>query len=134
MIYSLFVSYGNKQKRCNVWNTSDHNFEKVAKIKISFIDKLFEKNNGLPEFIKLDYVNNVEEKDWQDVGQQKHNNHYRKGISLNKALNISFLEQEVYGKSIVKGVVYKALLHKDLKCKAPLIELNLRRNSGKWST
>ncbi|OOU06094.1 hypothetical protein BTH03_00620, partial [Acinetobacter baumannii] len=25
-----------------------------------------------------------------------------------------------------------ALLHKDLKCKAPLIEPNLRRNLGKW--
>ena len=28
----------------------------------------------------------------------------------------------------------EALLHKDLKCKAPLIEPNLRRNLGKWST
>ncbi|MCY3362192.1 hypothetical protein ECD73_18440 [Acinetobacter baumannii] len=28
----------------------------------------------------------------------------------------------------------RALLHKDLKCKAPLIEPNLRRNLGKWST
>ncbi|RYE39951.1 MAG: antibiotic acetyltransferase, partial [Sphingobacteriales bacterium] len=27
-----------------------------------------------------------------------------------------------------------ALLHKDLKCKAPLIEPNLRRNLGKWPT
>ena len=27
-----------------------------------------------------------------------------------------------------------ALLHKDWKCKAPLIEPNLRRNLGKWST
>ena len=27
-----------------------------------------------------------------------------------------------------------ALLHKDLKCKAPLMEPNLRRNLGKWST
>jgi hypothetical protein len=27
-----------------------------------------------------------------------------------------------------------ALLHKDLKCKAPLIEPNLRRNLGKWAT
>ena len=27
-----------------------------------------------------------------------------------------------------------ALLHKDLKGKAPLIEPNLRRNLGKWST
>ncbi|WP_228288513.1 type II toxin-antitoxin system YafQ family toxin [Acinetobacter pittii] len=29
---------------------------------------------------------------------------------------------------------HMALLHKDLKCKAPLIEPNLRRNLGKWST
>ncbi|WP_410469322.1 GNAT family N-acetyltransferase, partial [Acinetobacter pittii] len=29
---------------------------------------------------------------------------------------------------------HAALLHKDLKCKAPLIEPNLRRNLGKWST
>ena len=27
-----------------------------------------------------------------------------------------------------------ALLHKDFKCKAALIEPNLRRNLGKWST
>ncbi|QXR10052.1 BapA prefix-like domain-containing protein [Acinetobacter junii] len=31
-------------------------------------------------------------------------------------------------------VIQEALLHKDLKCKAPLIEPNLRRNLGKWST
>ncbi len=30
--------------------------------------------------------------------------------------------------------ILEALLHKDLKCKAPLIEPNLRRNLGKWST
>ena len=30
--------------------------------------------------------------------------------------------------------IKSALLHKDLKCKAPLIEPNLRRNLGKWST
>ncbi|MFX7011628.1 GntR family transcriptional regulator, partial [Acinetobacter baumannii] len=30
------------------------------------------------------------------------------------------------------GVSRMALLHKDLKCKAPLIEPNLRRNLDKW--
>ncbi len=30
--------------------------------------------------------------------------------------------------------IQTALLHKDLKCKAPLIEPNLRRNLGKWAT
>ncbi|KJE66315.1 hypothetical protein CAT72_07655, partial [Acinetobacter baumannii] len=34
---------------------------------------------------------------------------------------------------MIKGnIVEEALLHKDLKCKAPLIEPNLRRNLGKW--
>ncbi|NAS02898.1 hypothetical protein GPS44_10600 [Acinetobacter haemolyticus] len=34
-----------------------------------------------------------------------------------------------------KHFLYQSvLLHKDLKCKAPLIEPNLRRNLGKWST
>ena len=40
-------------------------------------------------------------------------------------------------KCFFRGGVFEnglALLHKDLKCKAPLIELNLRRNLGKWST
>ncbi|OOW07579.1 hypothetical protein MF4642_16735 [Acinetobacter sp. MF4642] len=35
---------------------------------------------------------------------------------------------------IKRGWLSGALLHKDLKCKAPLIEPNLRRNLGKWST
>ena len=34
----------------------------------------------------------------------------------------------------IVGLFTGALLHKDLKCKAPLIEPNLRRNLGKWST
>ncbi len=39
---------------------------------------------------------------------------------------------------VINDLIYscskEALLHKDLKCKAPLIEPNLRRNLGKWST
>ena len=39
-----------------------------------------------------------------------------------------------YGKNQNTFTYGMALLHKDLKCKAPLIEPNLRRNLGKWST
>ncbi|MFA8903385.1 hypothetical protein ACEJ55_18795, partial [Acinetobacter baumannii] len=39
-----------------------------------------------------------------------------------------FLYDKVY--ILLKGLL-TALLHKDLKCKAPLIEPNLRRNLGK---
>jgi len=40
----------------------------------------------------------------------------------------------VRAKRRVANSLKLALLHKDLKCKAPLIEPNLRRNLGKWST
>ena len=41
----------------------------------------------------------------------------------------------LYSKNtLTKHYLSMALLHKDLKCKAPLIEPNLRRNLGKWST
>ena len=42
--------------------------------------------------------------------------------------------QTVVLQGLSKRIPKMALLHKDLKCKAPLIELNLRRNLGKWST
>ncbi|MCQ1048931.1 hypothetical protein ACLD0I_17895 [Acinetobacter baumannii] len=38
------------------------------------------------------------------------------------------------GEVILNLYALPALLHKDLKCKAPLIEPNLRRNLDKWST
>ena len=48
------------------------------------------------------------------------------------SLSESFLAKyKGYDDFLYKNV---ALLHKDWKCKAPLIELNLRRNLGKWST
>jgi hypothetical protein len=48
----------------------------------------------------------------------------------NKKLDDGYLKMF----EIAKELGLTALLHKDLKCKAPLIEPNLRRNLGKWST
>ncbi|MFX5015986.1 MBL fold metallo-hydrolase, partial [Acinetobacter baumannii] len=43
------------------------------------------------------------------------------------------LETHVHADHMTAAQYLKsALLHKDLKCKAPLIEPNLRRNLGKW--
>ncbi|MDH0971130.1 hypothetical protein N5C10_18470 [Acinetobacter johnsonii] len=54
-------------------------------------------------------------------------------IPLNKIQNTrNGLKTIEVGKRIL--LQSGALLHKDLKCKAPLIEPNLRRNLGKWST
>lgn len=108
--YSVFFSYGDKSIRCRVWNTADKNYDKVVKRTLNFIDKLYEKNNRLPEFLKFDFAKNIEERKWTDlvkeVSEQKHNNHYRKGIAFDENLSIFFLEQEVYAKAIIRGVVY----------------------------
>src|SRR5690606_15412600 len=108
--YSVFFSYGDKSIRCRVWNTADKNYDKVVKRTLNFIDKLYEKNNRLPEFLKFDFAKNIEERKWTDlvkeVSEQKHNNHYRKGIAFDENLSICFLEQEIYAKAIIRGVVY----------------------------
>lgn len=108
--YGLFLSYGNKKSRCKVWNTVDTDLEKVLKRTCNFLDKLFEKNTQLLEYIKVDYLINLEQKSWQDViaevTAQAHNNHFRKGISFDANLEVCFLEQEIYGKAIIRSVVY----------------------------
>ena len=108
--YVVFLSYGNIQKRCQVWENCDLQLSKVIKRLLNFIDKIYKKDNKLLELVKIDIAYNVEKKIFQDVvhelNNQKHNNHMRKGISLKENFEISFLEQEIYGKSIIKGVVY----------------------------
>lgn len=109
-LYTLFFSYGTAKERCKVWSSSDPEPQVLIKRVLKYIDQQFEKNRELPEFLKFDIAVNVEEKSWQhvlvEVNNQPHNNHYRKGISFDSKFNICFLEQEIYGKAIIKGLVY----------------------------
>mgnify|MGYP003499359827 CR=1 FL=1 len=109
-LYTLFFSYGSAKERCKVWSSTDKEPQVLVKRVLKFIDQQFEKNRQLPEFLKFDIAVNVEEKNWStvvdEVNRQPHNNHYRKGISFDKNFNIAFLEQEIYGKAIIKGLVY----------------------------
>lgn len=109
-LYTLFFSYGSAKERCKVWSSSDSEPQVLIKRVLKYIDQQFEKNRQLPEFLKFDIAVNVEEKNWStvvdQVNRQPHNNHYRKGISFDEKFNICFLEQEVYGKALIKGVVY----------------------------
>jgi hypothetical protein len=113
MIQSYYVvsfSYGNREKRCQVWSTGGRNKDVVIKRLSNFIDKYYEKNRNLPEYLKFDIAMNIQKENWMDVVKavevQPHNNHYRKGISFAEDFSISFLEQEIYGKAIIKGLVY----------------------------
>ena len=109
-LYTLFFSYGSAKERCKVWSSSDPEPQVLIKRILKYIDQQFEKKRELPEFLKFDIVVNVEEKLWsqvvEEVNQQPHNNHYRKGISFDSKFNICFLEQEIYAKAIIKGLVY----------------------------
>lgn len=109
-LYVIFFSYGNGQSRCKVWSTADKDSKIVLKRLLNFIDKYYKKNRKLPEFLKFDLARNIKQKKWIDVvaqvKSQKHNNHYRKGISFDEKFGICFLEQEIYAKSIIRAEVY----------------------------
>lgn len=108
--YCIFLSYGDSNQRCNVWNNVDTNIKLVVKRLLSFIEKIFEKNKKLLKFIKIDFAHNVEKQPWSSVVyqviNQEHNNHFRKGISLDENFNIAFMEQEIYGRAIIRGLRY----------------------------
>lgn len=108
--YVIFFSYGNADKRCKVWSTGDRDKKIIVKRLLKFIDQYYDKNRNLPEYLKFDFAINIQKEKWSDivniVTTQKHNNHYRKGMSFTENFSINFLEQEIYAKAIIKGVVY----------------------------
>ncbi|WAU75811.1 poly alpha-glucosyltransferase [Acinetobacter sp. TR3] len=106
----LFYSYGEKTERCQVWNSSFSTFPILEKELFEFLDRQFTSNNKLAELLKFDIACNIQQETWYGIEQtlknQFHNNHYRKGISFDENFKISFLEQELYGKAIIRGLSY----------------------------
>lgn len=109
-IYVISISYGDPDKRCKVWSSAAPNAKTAISRTLKFLEKLYEKHRGLPEFLKFDIAVNIEKKSWQDVKNtlniQLHNNHFRKGVSFDSKFDICFLEQELYGKALIRGIVY----------------------------
>lgn len=106
----LFYSYGEKTERCQVWNSSFSTFLILEKELFEFLDQQYTSNNKLAELLKFDIAYNIQQETWYEIEQtlknQFHNNHYRKGISFDENFKISFLEQELYGKAIIRGLSY----------------------------
>ncbi len=74
-----------------------------------FIDDQFSPDQ-LPDYIKIDVAYNLEKQSWNQIEQQVHhqfhNNHYRRGIGFDDSCSVAFLEQEIYGKAIIRGLSY----------------------------
>lgn len=104
----IFLSYGEQQQRCDVWNTIDIDEKKAIRRILNFLDKIFEKNRKLLTWVKIDLVVQVEQTRWniltETIQKQKHNNHYRRGISFDENFNLCFLEQEINARAIIRGL------------------------------
>lgn len=105
----LFLSYGPKDQRCSVWHSEKTNLESAKKQLLDFINDQFAQAS-LADYIKIDIAYNLAKQAWKEVEQQVHhqfhNNHYRKGIGFDEHCSVAFLEQEIYGKAIIRGLSY----------------------------
>ncbi|TCM59595.1 hypothetical protein EC844_1412 [Acinetobacter calcoaceticus] len=143
--YTVFLSYGNLNQRCKVWSTSDEKLETVTKRLLNFVDKTYQADKTMLNLVKIDVAYNINKKNWKDlvqiVNEQPHNNHFRQSIAFDEKLSISFLEQEIYGKSIIKGLVFnepnffdEVNLNDALKKKYPAIthKIKLEKLQNVW--
>lgn len=106
----IFLSYGARTQRCQVWNTALTELQPAQQALFTFLDTQFNEQGQLAEFLKFDLAYNIQPRRWQQIEQdikcQLHNNHYRKGISFDQHFQTCFLEQELYGKAIIRGLSY----------------------------
>ena len=106
----IFLSYGARTQRCQVWNTALTELQPAQQALFTFLDKQFNQQGQLEELLKFDLAYNIQAASWQQIEQdmkcQLHNNHYRKGISFDQHFQTCFLEQELYGKAIIRGLSY----------------------------
>ncbi|WP_375037811.1 poly alpha-glucosyltransferase [Acinetobacter sp. RW6] len=105
----LFLSYGPKDQRCSVWHSEKTDLESAKKQLLDFINDQFAQAS-LADYIKIDIAYNLAKQAWKEIEQQVHhqfhNNHYRKGIGFDEHCSVAFLEQEIYGKAIIRGLSY----------------------------
>ena len=105
----LFISFGPKDQRCNVWHSEKTSFSQAKIQLLAFINDQFAQE-PLTDYIKIDVAYNLTKQVWkvveQQVHHQFHNNHYRKGIGFDEKCSVAFLEQEIYGKAIIRGLSY----------------------------
>ena len=105
----LFLSFGAKNQRCQVWHSTKTDIALATKQLFDFIENQLQPSI-LDGYIKVDIAYNLAEQKWTDIEKlvrnQFHNNHYRKGIGFDSNCSIVFLEQEIYGRAIIRGLRY----------------------------
>ena len=108
----IFCSYGEHTQRCQVWNSACSDFADIQMQLLNFLEQQITVTEKLPTFLKFDVAFHIQQENWQNLEQtlknQFHNNHYRKGISFDADFNCCFLEQELYGRAIIRALSYNS--------------------------
>lgn len=106
----IFISNGCADMRCKVWSTYAPDEKTLINRLSKYFEKIYKNNKKLLDWVKIDIVYNIEKTSWSAIqnilNTQLHNNHYRKGVSFDEKFEVCFLEQEIYAKAIIKGLIY----------------------------
>lgn len=103
----VFISYGSNDIRAKVWNTAPLNADIAIKKTLNYIKNIYEKNNKISNYLKIDIVHDLKKIKFKDllqiISEEKLNNYFRKGIAFDENFSIALLEQEIYGNAIIQG-------------------------------
>ncbi|MEJ8777850.1 hypothetical protein [Pseudogracilibacillus sp. ICA-222130] len=110
--FICFLSIGNPSIRarvlCEINQSLDKVFQNLEKKAIQFVRK----NHLDPEWMKIDYVTNVEQLPFQQLEQKFANtrrNYFRYGIAFDEQFQLAFLEQEINGNALIRQLPNKKI-------------------------
>lgn len=103
--YIGYLSIGNPSIRAKIFMEINQSFENMYHNLEKKVSQYVKKHLINPEWVKLDYVTEVEEIPFQKLEQiiaQTRRNYFRKGISFDEHFNLTFLEQEINGNALIR--------------------------------
>lgn len=105
--YVAFLSIGNPTMRARVFKGTSSNLTNLFNNFSSKTIDLMRKRNVDPQWIKVDFVQNINELPFESLEVQlkkTRKNYFRSGISFDPTFQLAFLEQEINGNAMVKRV------------------------------
>lgn len=105
--YVAYVSIGNPTIRARILKETSSNHLHVIDNLYRKTMNLIRKRNVDPKWIKIDFVNHVEEMPFQELEQRirkTRRNYFRFGISFDPEFRLSFLEQELNGNAMLRSI------------------------------
>ncbi len=104
--YIVFLSIGNSSIRARVFKEITTDFSTALNNLRRKASHLIKKKNLDPQWIKIDFVSNVEKIGFEQLEgliAKTRKNYFRYGIAFDSAFRIAFLEQELNGNAMLRN-------------------------------